>query len=98
MGWASVNSMGQDGTFGGGDLPITEVDTLQELQAAVSGSEPAVVRVSGSLSGVVEVGSNRTLFGAASALRLEFYGNRLCLGVPSENCKSETSFPALPSR
>jgi pectate lyase len=68
MGWAAVADMGQDGTSGGGDAEPTIVTTRGDLQAALAGDEPRVVRVTGTINGSVDVGSNKTLEGAPGAV------------------------------
>jgi pectate lyase len=63
IGWASVNDLDQDGTTGGGELPPVEVTSFSDLSAAVAGDTPRVVRIVASMSGSIEIGSNKTLEG-----------------------------------
>ena len=46
-GWAAVAGNGVETTTGGGDAPMQVVTNLAELQAAVAGTEPAVIGVLG---------------------------------------------------
>src|SRR5205823_7658345 len=46
---------------GGGRGPATVATTLAELAAAVAGPAPRVVRISGTISGAVAVGPNKTI-------------------------------------
>jgi len=59
-------------TTGGGDAAPTVVTTLSELEAAIGGTDAAVVRIDGMIEGDVDVGSNKTLEGAPGAT---FRGN-----------------------
>lgn len=55
-------------TTGGGNTPPTTVTTLAALQNAVKGNNAAVIYVSGKLSsGVIAVGSNKTIVGLCGA-------------------------------
>jgi pectate lyase len=68
LGWAAVAGSGVETTTGGGDLPPTIVTSLEELQDAVSGDEPRVILVRGTLeSGDIEIGSNKTIAGTCGA-------------------------------
>ncbi len=67
IGWASVAGMGLETTTGGGDLAPTVVTTIDDFRSAVAGTEPAVVRIDGSIEGNVDVGSNKTIEGAPGA-------------------------------
>ena len=68
VGWASVSGNGTNTTTGGGnETPIT-VNSLSALQNAVSGTNAAVVYVTGSLDpGNLSVGSNKTIVGLCGA-------------------------------
>jgi hypothetical protein len=73
LGWASVMGSAATGaavattTGGGAATPLT-VSTLAALNAAVSGSTPAVVYVKGVLAaGTLKVGSNKTIAGVCGA-------------------------------
>lgn len=63
VGWATQGG----GTTGGGNgTPILASD-LSQLNAAVRGSNAAVIHVSGKISGTVNVGSNKTILGLCGA-------------------------------
>ena len=68
IGWASTNDLGQNGTTGGADAAPMVVTTLAALQSAASGTAARVIRISGSISGTVAVGSNKTIIGEAGAV------------------------------
>jgi pectate lyase len=63
IGWATISG----GTTGGGSATPTTVTTLSQLNTAAGGSNAAVIHVSGSISGVVNVGSNKTIWGLCGA-------------------------------
>jgi pectate lyase len=63
IGWATVSG----GTTGGGSATPATVTTLSQLNAAAGGSNPAVIHVSGKISGTAKVGSNKTIWGLCSA-------------------------------
>lgn len=67
------------GTSGGGTSAAVTVTTLDAFRAAVTGSTPKVVRVSGliPLSGQVDVGSNTTVLGVGSSSGFTGGGLRL---------------------
>ena len=67
VGWASIDDLDQDGTTGGGDLPPVVPGTLADLQRALNGNEPRVVRIMGTVSGAFDVGSNKTIEGTVDA-------------------------------
>jgi pectate lyase len=64
-GWASVNDLGQNGTTGGDGGEVVEVTTTADLLAAIAGSTPRIVHVSGMLGDGqrIAVGSNKTIVG-----------------------------------
>lgn len=68
IGWAFESGLGLDTTTGGGDLEPTAVTTFEELEAAVEGDEPAVIRIEGDIEGVVRFGSNKTVTAAPGAV------------------------------
>ena len=68
IGFAFVAGHGLDTTTGGGDLAPTVVTTFEELDAAVDGDAPAVIRIEGSIEGVVRFGSNKTVEGAPGSV------------------------------
>ncbi|MBT8226719.1 MAG: RICIN domain-containing protein [Dactylosporangium sp.] len=65
VGWATQNG----GTTGGGSASTTTVSSSSALSSAVSGTSSAVVQVSGTIScsGMISVGSNKTIVGASGA-------------------------------
>ncbi|MEJ2852328.1 MULTISPECIES: pectate lyase family protein [unclassified Saccharothrix] len=65
VGWATQNG----GTTGGGSATPVSVNSASGLATAVSGTNAAVVRVTGSFScsGMIRVGSNKTILGAPGA-------------------------------
>ena len=72
VGWANVPGSGNsavsiDATTGGGDTPMVTVTTLTDLNTNLMGSTPAVVLLSGTVTGTVRIGSNKTLIGTCGA-------------------------------
>ncbi len=65
VGWATQGG----GTSGGGSASATTVTSSSALSSAVSGSTARVVRVSGTIScsGMISVGSNKTILGNSGA-------------------------------
>ncbi|MEH1125490.1 pectate lyase family protein [Micromonospora sp. CPCC 206061] len=65
VGWATQGG----GTTGGGGAAATTVTSSSALTSAISGTNAAVVRVSGTIScsGMLRVGSNKTIVGNAGA-------------------------------
>ncbi|WP_422773605.1 RICIN domain-containing protein [Plantactinospora sp. WMMC1484] len=65
VGWATQGG----GTTGGGSASATTVTSSSALSSAVSGSTARVVRISGSIScsGMIAVGSNKTIVGNSGA-------------------------------
>lgn len=61
-GWASMNG----GTNGGGtylfDSSTLNVETMDQLQSAVSGTEPRYVLIHGNHNGTLRIGSNKYIF------------------------------------
>ena len=68
VGWASVNAEGQNGTTGGGSATPVVVTSTSAFNAAAGGTSPAVIHVSGSLSGNFSIGSNKTVVGVCGAV------------------------------
>ncbi|MEO3814218.1 cellulose binding domain-containing protein [Sphaerisporangium sp. B11E5] len=66
VGWATQGG----GTTGGGNASATTVTSSSALTSAASGTNPAVVRVSGTIScsGMIRVGSNKTIVGNSGAV------------------------------
>jgi len=67
VGWASVAGMGVATTTGGGTATPTRVTTLAELNGAAAGTNAAVIWVEGTVSGNVDIGSNKTIIGVCGA-------------------------------
>lgn len=65
VGWATMNG----GTSGGGNAATVTVSTASALTGAIQGTTASVVRVSGTIScsGMLKVGSNKTIVGASGA-------------------------------
>ncbi|GIG22152.1 alpha-N-arabinofuranosidase [Cellulomonas chitinilytica] len=65
VGWASQNG----GTTGGGSASVTTVTSASALTSAASGTTAKVVRVSGTIScsGMLTIGSNKTIEGASGS-------------------------------
>ena len=65
VGWATQNG----GTNGGGSASATTVTSSSALSSAISGTTARVVRVSGTIScsGMLQVGSNKTILGNSGA-------------------------------
>jgi pectate lyase len=65
VGWATQNG----GTNGGGNAGSTTVTSSSALTSAISGTNAAVIRVSGTIScsGMLRVGSNKTILGNSGA-------------------------------
>jgi pectate lyase len=63
IGWATVSGA----TTGGGNATPTVVTSLSAFNTAAGGSGAAVIHVSGKISGVAKVGSNKTILGLCGA-------------------------------
>jgi pectate lyase len=63
VGWATQNGS----TTGGGNATPTAVSSLSALNDAAKGTNAAVIQVSGTISGSVAIGSNKTLIGACGS-------------------------------
>ncbi|WP_327044086.1 cellulose binding domain-containing protein [Microbispora sp. NBC_01189] len=65
VGWATQNG----GTTGGGNAGTVTVSSTSALTSAIQGTTASVVRVSGTIScsGMLKVGSNKTIVGASGA-------------------------------
>ena len=72
IGWASVDALGQNGTYGGVQGQTIEVTTLPSFLAAAASSVARVIRIRGHLVGDAIVGSNKTIEGVDAAV---FEGN-----------------------
>ena len=63
VGWATQSGT----TTGGGSLTPTVVTSLSALNTAAAGTNAAVIQISGTISGTVTIGSNKTLIGACAS-------------------------------
>jgi pectate lyase len=63
VGWATEGS----GTTGGGNQTPIVVTTAEQLTQSIAGDGPAVIHVSGSLSGNFNIGANKTVIGICGA-------------------------------
>jgi pectate lyase len=67
-GWAAVAGNGVNTTTGGGNAQMQVVTNLAQLQAAVAGTNAAVIGVRGNMAaGDVRIGSNKTIIGLCGA-------------------------------
>jgi len=68
IGWASQPGMGLNGpTTGGGSATPIRVNSNATFNAAVAGTAPAVVYLTGTLTGNFSIGSNKTVVGLCGA-------------------------------
>ena len=68
VGWAAVDGNGVATTTGGGDASPITVTNLADLQAAILGTDPAVIFVKGVMAaGELRPGSNKTIVGLCGA-------------------------------
>jgi pectate lyase len=61
IGWAAVDAMDQKGTTGGGDLAPVEVSSDSELWDLARAETPQVIRITRSMAGSLDIGSNKTI-------------------------------------
>ncbi|WP_329265365.1 pectinesterase family protein [Streptomyces pseudovenezuelae] len=71
-GFASVNSLGQNGTYGGRDGQIVTVKTLADLEKYATASEPYVIVVAATITmdpvgKEIKVQSNKTIVGSGTS-------------------------------
>ena len=93
IGYATVDSMGQNGTTDGAGGPVVTVTNSSDLIDYMSRSGPYVIQVSGMISvpgGMHEVTSNKTVIGIGSNSGIR--GGGLNVGLPIDN--GTTSPPA----
>jgi pectate lyase len=64
IGFASVEAMDLKGTTGGGDLPVVEVTNDGQLWDLARSDTPQVIRIMRSMSGSLDIGSQKTIVGA----------------------------------
>jgi pectate lyase len=82
-GFASVNTLGQNGTTGGAGGPTVTVDTAAELLAAIAQTGPLTIRVSGmiALPGPMhDVTSDKTIVGVGASSGVT--GGGFNIGLP----------------
>jgi pectate lyase len=86
-GFASVNSLGQNGTTGGAGGPAVTVDTQAEFLGAIAQSGPLVIQVSGTISlpgPMHDVTSDKTIVGLGSTARLTGGGLNIGLEIDDD--------------
>ncbi|MCX5333126.1 MULTISPECIES: pectinesterase family protein [unclassified Streptomyces] len=71
-GFASVNALGQNGTYGGRDGQIVTVKTLADLEKYATAAEPYVIVVAGTINmnpvgKEIKVQSNKTIVGSGTS-------------------------------
>jgi pectate lyase len=104
-GWAAVAGNGVNTTTGGGNAPMQVVTNLAQLQAAVAGTNAAVIGVRGNMApGDVRIGSNKTIVGLCGAQihgHIEINGstnvivrNIEIVGFSPGNCALDPGFDA----
>ncbi|GHB68373.1 hypothetical protein GCM10010347_43150 [Streptomyces cirratus] len=85
-GFASVNALGQNGTYGGRGGAIVTVKTLADLEKYATASKPYVIVVAGTINmspkgNEIKVASNKTIVGAGTAGQIVGGGFFLGQGV-----------------
>ncbi|NUP19154.1 MAG: pectate lyase [Streptomyces sp.] len=85
-GFASVNSLGQNGTYGGRDGKIVTVKTLADLEKYATAAEPYVIVVAGTINmnpvgKEIKVQSDKTIVGAGTSGQIVGGGFFLGSGV-----------------
>jgi pectinesterase len=85
-GFASVNSLGQDGTYGGRDGRTVTVRTLAELEEYATAAEPYVIVVAGTITmnpvgKEIKVASDKTIVGSGTSGQIVGGGFFLGTGV-----------------
>jgi pectate lyase len=98
VGWASVDGMGVASTTGGAGGSMVTVSTLADFNTNAGGTTARIIQVSGTISGSVTVGSNKTIVGLCGA---EVHGHIQMTGsvnvivrnlrVVGYNCTDNTS-------
>ncbi len=75
-GFAALNRDGRNGTNGGAGGPSVSVSTFAQLVSAVGDSSPRVVQIFGTISGsgMVKVGSNKTIIGIGANATITGFG------------------------
>lgn len=97
IGWASVNTFGQNGTTGGAGGPTVTVTTTEQFLDYISRTGPYIIRVAGTINlptgttdGMHNVTSDKTIIGVGSNATL--IGGGLTIGLPVDD--NVTSPPA----
>ncbi|WP_030716344.1 pectinesterase family protein [Streptomyces sp. NRRL F-2580] len=85
-GFASVNALGQNGTYGGRDGAIVTVKNLADLEKYATDSKPYVIVVAGTITmspkgNEIKVASNKTIVGAGTSGQIVGGGFFLGQGV-----------------
>ncbi|MFD3722328.1 pectinesterase family protein [Streptomyces sp. NPDC058674] len=85
-GFASVNALGQNGTYGGRDGAIVTVKTLADLEKYATASKPYVIVVAGTITMApkgreIKVASDKTIVGAGTSGQIVGGGFFLGQGV-----------------
>ncbi|MGP4085726.1 pectinesterase family protein [Streptomyces sp. KR55] len=85
-GFASVNSLGQNGTYGGRDGKTVTVTTLAELEKYATAAEPYVIVVAGTITmnpvgKEIKVASDKTIVGSGTSGQIVGGGFFLGTGV-----------------
>jgi pectate lyase len=75
-GFAALNRDGRNGTNGGAGGSTADVSTFAALVAAVGDNTPRIVQIHGTISGsgMVKVGSNKTIFGIGANATISGFG------------------------
>jgi pectate lyase len=76
VGWAACTSLGQNSTTGGGNGQIVRVTTKAALEQYAKATADFTIIVEGNFSGtgMVEVGSNKTIIGAGNGATFDGFG------------------------
>lgn len=76
IGWATCNTLGQNGTTGGGRGQIVRVNTKAALEQYAKASGNYIILVEGNLSGsgMIEVNSNKTIIGVGQGATFDGFG------------------------
>ena len=75
-GFAALNRDGRNGTNGGAGGTTADVSTFAALVSAVGDNTPRIVQIHGTISGsgMVKVGSNKTIFGIGANATISGFG------------------------
>ncbi|HET9140812.1 hypothetical protein, partial [Actinophytocola sp.] len=86
VGFASVNTLGQNGTTGGAGGPTVEVETAAEFLGAIAASGPLNICVRGTIAlpgPMHSIGSDKSIIGVGSTAG--FTGGGLNIGIPNDD-------------